>query len=296
MQFGRGSLRVVVGIAVMAAVLGLTGAAAAADPTGYSFNDGGTGNDGFYTIDLATGVATQISALQLPTVRALSFSTDGRLFGIDGVSAELVTVDLTTGARTTVGSLNLPSGHDILNGGLTFGLDGRLWLSAVTLDPPSTILNEWYEVDPATGQASQAPLASSVLLQGVTGASQRVFALAGRCDGAIFGIGASGQLYAIDPDTATATPIGSESSLDQVGGADFAADGSLWGISFGSNATTSPGQTFADDPASGVPSNLHSVTIGGNPALGFESLAIAPVVSCPTPPPAAAPLTARFTG
>ena len=273
-------------IAVLAA-LGVAGTAAA-DPTGYSVN--AVDQPGFYAIDLATGVATLIGPK--PNVNGLAFAPDGRLFGVDDVADTLVTIDVTTGAVTPIGTgLNLPSGNDVLNTGLTFGADGRLWMSAGTFDGQQSF-NEWYQIDTTTGEALGS---GQVLLQGKVGdPNERVFALGARCDGAIFGMDGDNQLYRIDPDAALATPIGSpDAGVTIPSGIDFAADGTLRGITFGANPDTFPSQVFEIDPGTGAISNIQTVTISGTNTSTFSGLGITSTPSaCPTAPT----VTVRFTG
>jgi sugar lactone lactonase YvrE len=273
-----------VAIAASLSVIGSAGA----DPTGYSANK--VDQPGFYAIDLATGAATLIGPM--PQVNGLAFAPDGRLFGVvDTGTDSLVTIDPTTAAVTPIGPLNLPSGNDVLNTGLTFGADGRLWMSAGA-STGQTSFNEWYELDPATGQALGA---GQVLLQGLVGdPNERVFALAARCDGAIFGMDGDEQLYQIDPDAALATAIGAPANAVTIpSGIDFASDGALWGITFGANADTNPSQVFRIDPATGAISDLRTVAISGTNTSTFSGLAVASTpASCPT----AVVFTPTFTG
>jgi len=250
---------------LMAGVVGTPPASAA--PTAFAVN----GNDlQLYSIDLATGTATVIGPTGVGRIQGVAFRADGTLFGTDVVNDTLVTIDTTTGVATLVGALTV----DVNNTGLTFGPDGRLWMSEEFGVGPNY---NFYRVDPVTGTATLvAGPVSGAIPTGLTA----------DCAGTIYAIDQINDvLGTINTSTGAFTTVGAFGTVDLGGGGlDFAADGTLWGVN-----RVLPSQTFTIDRSTGA------ATVVANTDQGFDGLAIAPL-SCPTPAAAPVPAAPTFTG
>ena len=226
----------------------------------------GVGDQNLYSLDLGTGVATLIGATGADDIRAIAFAPDGTLYGVDehfgaGNVDELVTIDPSTGASTVVGLL----GFDVQNTGLTFGVDGRMWLS----DSQNPRL---FEVDPATGAATLVGSTTGFFISG----------LAGACDGRILGAGLNPstsdfELVSLDTSTGAATSVGSFGI--GVSNADIAFDyasQTLYGVEQNDSI-------FTIDPATGAATVVGTIVDPGGQLT--HNLAIDPI-TCPPPPPA----------
>jgi len=198
-----------------------TGAATVAGPLGFDTNataadfapDGtlwmlarsvATGEDALYTVDLATGAATQVVTVDFGGGHGIAFSPDGSiLYAID--NPDLVTIDTGTGAVSTVGNMGIGSNAP----SLTKGPSGTLY----------TVVNathELYEVDPSTGTAS---LVGSL---GVTGSFASVTYDWG--NGRLLTVHTGGTLYSLDPSTGAASLIGSLGVSSTVAGLAYRND------------------------------------------------------------------------
>ena len=150
----RGRLvRLAVAAALVGGAFAVQGASVAGaddhDPIGYTIGIAapgvgvGTLRCNFYKIDLKTGAATQVNAVNgsLECGDGLSFDDDGTLYayrnvaGPGGGVAQLVTIDKHTGVQTLVGQLPRVI---VGNGGMTFDADGHLWLYAFASGDPAS--------------------------------------------------------------------------------------------------------------------------------------------------------------
>ncbi len=226
-----------------------------ASPTGYSVRSDVDGK--LYSIDMATGVATEIGATGFSKIEGLAMNDAGELYGVNPPTAQLVKCSVTTGACTAVGRLaGLPAVQ--ANAGLSFTTNGALYLAM------NAVI---YRVDSASG---------GVLSLGVTGPA--LSGLAGvtpsaTCASGLFGMGGNtdkGKFFCINTTTGAATLLGnlSLSPLD-VGLDGDPATGLVWGVS-----NNDPGQVFAITPGTLAISNVNTVTVAGKAIGGFESLAI----------------------
>ncbi|MCB9088283.1 MAG: choice-of-anchor D domain-containing protein [Calditrichae bacterium] len=147
-------------------------------------------------IDQNTG---QYSSVVLDNfISTLGINLNGELFG--SVNGDLYRIDPSSGVSTFVSST-----------GLTDGLNGIDFLSnelmyAITLEflPPSTLVNHFYSIDPATGAAT---LIGDIL-------NKNLFDIAvNPLDGSIWASGGDSggdldYIYTIDPATAAITEVG----------------------------------------------------------------------------------------
>ena len=109
----------------------------------YSQND-----DTLRTFDACTGETEVIGHTGMDHSGGISFGPDGRLYGLDDGTDELVEIDLSTGEASAIGSLGL----DIGRCGLAFDCStGTMW----GIDADSS---ELFEVDLETGAATNRML------------------------------------------------------------------------------------------------------------------------------------------
>jgi hypothetical protein len=272
-------------------------------PVGYTVGAQTLGEDNgsFYAVDMPTGAATQLNTDPVTCADGLTFSPDGTLYAYRqgpeaGIStAELVTINVADGTQTLVGALpNVAIGA----GGMTFDVDGSLWLYGLSNDPACS-------ADVATCLWSVNPTDASATFVGTSGdVAEFVLGLAATCDPgvvAITGPAASGppagsSLELVDTATAALSEIVPVSDIAFPEGLDYAADGTLWAIALGQIAGFASAQTSLIYPATGATTNA-PITVGGDAFSGFLlGLAIDPPAPCPTPEPEPVVLQPTFTG
>jgi hypothetical protein len=261
--------RAAVAIAFAAAsLLGLFAQIANASPIGYSVRS--DTDRKLFSIDLATGVATELGATGFSKIEALAMNADGELFGVNPQTAQLARCSTTTGACTVVGTLaNVPAQQT--NAGLTFGGNGVLYLAMNALV---------YVVNPATAETtalgpSNAALSGLAAGAATSGCSSGIYAVGGNSD--------QGKFYCINTTSGAATQL---ATLSSVAALDGGLDGDLttgfvWGIT---NETIS--RTYSIDPKTLSVANVKQVTFGGAAIGGFESLAVARTVAAEPVPTA----------
>lgn len=253
--------------AALLALLLLAGVPAAAQ-TAYSVQS--DGDDKLYSIDLRTGVARAIGATGFPDIESLTFSPGcEKLYGVDDAQDRFVECDVETGACAAVGAL----GVDLTDTGLAAAFNGVYYLSTDVPNPAAL-----YTVNPATGRITQTGP------QGfhVTGLAARPKNLTSNCPSGLFGLegdtprGAPSRLFCFDLGTGSARVVGPLRALTITdGGLDFAADGTLYGISDGLAAGAEPSRIFTADTRTGEAHVVAAVTVNGRGVSGFEGLAIA---------------------
>lgn len=211
---------------LLAVVALLSPLSALAAPTAYlaAFNT-------LYRLDLTTAHATRIgNGIGFNDVEGLAFAPDGTLYGIaDGTARSgteytdfLIRIDPVTGTGTLVGHLAALAGqgpNGQLDYGLGFTCDGRLWASSDTT-------GRFWELDPRNGSVREVNN-TGVPISDIAARGSELYGI-GVKNG--FGDPYHQALYRIDPDTATATRVGSLRVSDALSasGADFDADGVLW--------------------------------------------------------------------
>jgi streptogramin lyase len=205
-------------VALAGAWFGVTASTAvAAAPTGFAADFRGPNKGTLFSIDLTTGAPTAIGPLGQDDISGLSFACDGTLYGInrkdngDRQPNQLVTINTTTGASSVVGPLDV----EPADSGLTFGADGKLYMTNVNT-------GSWYQIDIASAAVTEI---------GPVGEGIEITGLATRADGTIFGYDRTNtQLVTVDPATGAATIVGPSSDLNLTG-LDFDSTGTLWGVS-----------------------------------------------------------------
>jgi hypothetical protein len=185
--------------------------------------------DTLYSIDLSTRAATPIGAAgswggaSIANVEGLTFSPNGKLYAVsDTLLKALMTIDSATGLASVIGPLGGGTGlgdsgqgtFDVLDLGMTFTCDGRLWLS-------SGFTGSFWQVDPATGATIKIGNLGATIT-GLTARGNQVFGAGSQDDP---------NLYSIDLATGHATSVGPYGqSLNPITTASpgFDATGKLW--------------------------------------------------------------------
>ncbi len=143
-----------------------------------------------YKIDVtAPERSKRVGALRVPTVNALCFDGEDRLWAAGGNT--LYRVDLTTGRATSVGRFGVSGTSD---GDLVM-LDGALYLTLSTRTGSTLV-----RIDPKTARAKVV----GVIRSGARGALPNVWGLI--LDGStLYALTPMGEVYVLDPKTAVAT-------------------------------------------------------------------------------------------
>jgi hypothetical protein len=214
------------------------------------------GNGNFGTLDLPTGVVTQIGAGTVPGNTGLDLTPSLQVYEYN-TSNELMQITPSTGAATVVGTGSLPDPANTTTGGLTggsyFGIDmvtGNLW--SISLAPPVTTTS--------LGATSTALVPAGCAFD---------TSLAGSATVLYYTIGSTGggsctaftdTLYQINPTNGATTPgvqvtiYGSNGSgVNEFVGSTFVG-GVLYGF-------TSGGQEYTINPATGVATFVTNTTV-----------------------------------
>lgn len=261
----------------------------------------------FYSIDLATGAATQISDPSEPVNCAdgLTFSPDGTLYAYamgstvtpnGATPPNLVTIDLATGAQTVIGPL--PPVF-VGGGGMTFDAAGNLWLYGVVaplstpecLDVGSSCL---WKVNPADATTTFVGSVEERTVRGLAATCTEVLAIDSLV---VNGLGNPTQISRVDTTTAALELVVEVDEIIVPEGLDFDDAGGLWALSAAQEQGAGLQEINAIDLTTGEVGHT-TVTLNGQPVGGFlGGLAISPI-SCAAPPPAPAPLVIQptFTG
>lgn len=263
-----------------------------AQPQGWVINsrDYVSANDqvgALWELDLASGDARlegRSRIQQFQDIESLSFSPDGRLYGIDDDYNVLIRIGTSSGNAIAVNqalnNLGLPPGnHDF---GMTFTCDGRLLIST---DSESLGLS-LYEADPETGEAERIG-DLGVPIVDMASLGNRVYGI-GR-GMATETNGAVPNLYRIDPDTGSASlvgPLGEQADLYNKAGLAADVDGTLWAVTDrrdrSDRGDSRSSQVLRIDPLTGYAERVAEVTSteSGGDLIGVESLTIAPPGAC----------------
>jgi len=281
-------------------VLAVCGSAAHAATAAY-----GEAFDTLYAIDLTTQQASAIGpagnwgSTGIANVEGLTYSPAGKLYAVsDTLLKALLTIDPATGAATVIGPLGGAAGlgdagqgnFDVLDLGLAFTCDGRLWLS-------SGYTGSFWQVDPATGNTSRVGNLGATIT-GLAARGNQLFGAGSQDDPYLYDINiATGQATALGPYGGGIQPITTAS----IG---FDASGHLWSIL--DNVPPLPPQqipewsTLASIAANGSMTSVGNITAPSGahyptnttqlPYVGLKGLAIAsPCASVPAPGIAPAP-------
>ncbi len=205
-------------------VLAVSGVHANAGPVAY-----GEAFDTLYSIDLSTRTATPIGAAgswsgaSIANVEGLTFSPNGKLYAVsDTLLKALMTIDPGTGLASVIGPLGGGAGlgesgqgtFDVLDLGMTFTCDGRLWLS-------SGFSGSFWQVDPGTAATTRIGKLGATIT-GLTARGNQVFGAGSQNDP---------NLYSIDLTTGQATsvgPYGQGVNPITTASPGFDATGALW--------------------------------------------------------------------
>ncbi len=218
---------------------------ASAGPTLFSVRS--NFNDRLYSIDAATGVATDLGRLNFDDAGGLSF-IGNTLFAIGGSRDELW--HITTAPGTLVGATGERAGSDA---GLDYNVVNGLLYNYNTDSGAGSL----YTIDPATGAATLVGSGNRFLDGLAINSAGQAFAI----DGAF-----SGALYSLDLTTGASTLIGSLGvSVRAQFGLTF-ADGTLYGLS-------SNGQLYSFNTATGAATFLANTSCGGQQCADWEGLA-----------------------
>ena len=247
--------------------------AAFASPTGYSVRS--DVDRKLYSLDLATGVATELGATGFSKIEGLAINAAGEIYGVNPSTAQLVKCSATTGACLAVGLLSgLPQVQS--NAGLAFSSTGLLYLAV------NAVI---YRVDPVTAAATALGVTGPAI-SGLAGVAPTAV-----CASGIYGLGGNtdrGKFYCINITTGAATLLGTVGVAPLDSGLDGdLTTGLVWGVS-----NDDPGQVFAINTTSLAISNTNTVTLAGKAIGGFESLAVARTTTAEVPP---APVTPAAT-
>ena len=207
-------------------VLAISGIHANAGTVAY-----GEAFDTLYSIDLNARTATPIGAAgswggaSIANVEGLTFGPNGKLYAVsDTLLKALMTIDQATGLANVIGPLGGSAGlgdngqgtFDVLDLGMTFTCDGRLWLS-------SGFTGSFWQVDPATGAATKIGNLGATIT-GLTARGNQVFGAGSHDDP---------NLYSIDLGSGHATSVGPYGQgLNPITTASpgFDASGKLWTV------------------------------------------------------------------
>ncbi len=238
-----------------AAIALIASVAAFAAPTGFSVRS--DVDRKLYSIDMATGVASELGPTGFSKIEGLAINEAGEIYGVNPPTGQLVKCSPLTGACTSVGVLaGLPQIQT--NAGLTFSSSGVLYLAV------NAVI---YRVDPATANAT-ALGTTGPALSGLAGVAPT-----DNCPSGVFGMGGNndkGKLFCINTSNGAATLLGSINLTPLDVGLDGdSTTGLVWGIT-----NDVPGKVFAVTPATLAVTNVNTVTVDGVEIGGFESLAI----------------------
>jgi len=174
----------------LGAALWMTAPAVQAAPFGFGV-DGDASPDILFSVDLATGLATNIGTGlggQFTDVEGLAFDpTTGILYGVDDVGNELLTINTTTGIGTLVG----PLGVSVTNPGLAISPGGVGFLAE------SSGTDELFSIVLGTGAATLVG-AMGFDIDGITFLGNTLFGVDPGTD----------ALYTLNTSTGAATLVG----------------------------------------------------------------------------------------
>ena len=187
--------------------------------------------DTLYVIDLATRNATPIGAAgswsgaAIANVEGLTYGPNGKLYAVsDTLLKALMTIDPATGLANVIGPLGGGAGlgdsgqgtFNVLDLGLTFTCDGRLWLS-------SGFTGSFWQVDPSTGATTKVGNLGATIT-GLTARGNQVFGAGSQDDPNLYSINlTTGQAIAVGPYGQGLNPITTASP-------GFDTTGKLWSV------------------------------------------------------------------
>jgi len=208
-------------------------------------------------INTATGAGTLIGNIGFGTIEAIDYLSNGTLVGIANQN-QLIKINTTTGAGQLIGTvtgfawvegLAYSSSNDVLYGSATIG--------------PNADANRLIAINPATAQPTYiAPSFFGPNFWDVDG-------LAASASGAIYGshINTNPNLFSVNPVTGVGTQIGPLSMA--VVGLDFAADGTLFGVTIPDIQNGGPSRLVTVNPTSGAIQDIGPIGFNTIQAIAF---------------------------
>jgi Bacterial Ig-like domain (group 3) len=216
------------------------------------------GNGNFGTLDLATGVVTQIGAGTAPGSTGMDLTPGIQVYEYN-TSNQLIQITPSTGAATLVGAGSIPdqATTGTLTDGSYFGID--------------MVTGNLYSINLTTGATTLVGATSSALVPAgcsfeasLTGSANVLYYTIGSQGGGTGCTAFTDTLYQINPTSGATTTIGqvtiSGSGVNAFVGSTFVS-GTVYGF-------TSGGQEYAINPANGVATSLTNTTV---PILGAGS-------------------------
>ena len=227
----------------------LTGVATAAGASPVLYSVQSNGDDHLYSIDAATGVATDLGRLAFDDAEGLAFA-GSTLYAVGGTTHELWNV--TTPPGVLVGATGTRNGLDAgldfdVRSGTMYNLNGDQGASSL------------YTINLATGAATLVG-SNGVFGDGfAVGPTGSAYAIDG-----IF----TDSLYGIDLLTGAASLIGNLGlgNISVQFGLTFGDDGALYGLDFN-------GSLYRLNTSTGAATLVATTTCGGNVCGGWEGLA-----------------------
>ncbi len=240
-----------------------------AQPFGYVINSDADMDRGhLLRVNLSNGGVTDIGNVpsSFSDIEGLAIDANGVLYAADNGTKSLIVINMENAETTLIGQRQRNLGFSPTVGldfGMTFNCNNELLLVAEQTE-------SLYGVDTSTGQAAvigdSGGLGDSMTALASYG--NQVFALSANNNG----------LYRINDEIGQATLVNTlEGVTINDAGMAFDADGQLWAILDGQNATTgefNPSQILRINPLNG------DYEIVAETRTGIESLAITPPTSC----------------
>jgi sugar lactone lactonase YvrE len=276
------------------ALIALPAAAAMSAPIGYSVNSDQPDplppaepvGDRLFAVNLETGdeqaigFVTNTLGMDRTDVEGLAFDPAGTLWGVDDESGRLFPISTASGLVQSNEEVPL-NGFEAIKGndfGLTFTCSGDLYMTSVKTRSLYRL-----ELDgTAELVGSAGALGANISAIAAIGSPARLYGLS---NGLLSEGGAADtrSLYEISTTTGVAELIGTlgdQASDYFQAGLSFDADGNLWAITDRRTSVQALGsEVLRVDTETGAATLIHTTD-----ASGFESLAIAPLAGCETPP------------
>ncbi|MBK9385677.1 MAG: hypothetical protein IPN34_12780 [Planctomycetes bacterium] len=231
-------------LSFLAILLGSSAAPVLAQSRGFAYVVDEEETDHLFAVDLTSGAATDLGAVGFGGVEALAFHPDGRLFGIDEDSQQVLHLDLRTGEGNAVSVLSV----GVEDPGFAIDALGRAWVSSEGSGEGSPTL---FALTLETG-AQEAVLELPADFHGLAALGATLYAT-GSDDDAFFRIDTQRRQLVRVGDLVD--PVGGQPSLD------FASDGQLWMIDDG-------GGVHRLDPVTGAATEV-ATTITGCDAMAI---------------------------
>ncbi len=208
-------------------------------------------------IDTNTGAGTLIGNIGFGTIEAIDYLSNGTLVGIANAN-QLIKIETSTGAGQLIGTV---TGFAWVEG-LAYSSSNNVLYGSATIGPQADA-NRLITIDPTTGQpTSIAPSFFGPNFWDVDG-------LAASAAGAILGshINTNPSLFSVNPVTGVGTQIGTLSMA--VVGLDYAADGTLYGVTIPDIQNGGPSRLVTVNPTSGAIQDIGPIGFNTIQAIAF---------------------------